>query len=425
MKKSLVYLVCLTLGLASSHCSDQTSLNKVFVSTHAKESYASHQDLAEIYYDRGQFDLAAEHGEIAFGLAENHEQTRHILAMIYLAQGGFSLISSFNSLMNKKISANASSDPFSALGDLLSIKASDIDLLGTSDGLDSDAVTSTYFKNIPLYLPKVPGDHTNPDDPRYQVKTLRAVNQAIEILCPLVPASLLSNELRASHVRYQCDPLPGTLTSPSQHLLAFILAHIIEAVHFNSVLLYSNKAENSGKLLLTNNLLARSQALKITLNQNSTDIAAIKAYVQSSVALLNSAQHIFDFTSGSMMAEMMVDLNIITDGVSKVSLFPKEFTAQLSNFRKSVLSQSSTSGKSGSASDTAALQALGQTLATKAITALSTNIDSYLSQLDSRLSKQGGVSSRATDVRPLCDKVTEYSKTNKDMQKPSSCKEAS
>ncbi len=322
-------LVCIWTLLS---CGDRSN-NRIWVSPKDKARFDVLLIKAQACYDRGEFDDAAESAQAAYAFNSKSEKAAQLLAFSKLGQIGFDVPSLAQFLITISNTQNLA-NLLLALKQLLNIREQDLLAMSTK----KEVSTNLYFVGLDLYFPKTPGDYTNTSDPRGSVPLLLKMNEVIAVMCPFVPA-----DLRGSGARYACTDNTGFAVHPSQTLILYAMAHLAEAVAFNSLLFYSSNTQTSTSAtsdpLTASNLLQRINTFsKITSGDEDTIVGAFSEMATAYVAIV-------DPSVGSMESEILVDFSQVINAFKRISGLPSSVIGSLNTAMAQLTNIQTTSGE--------------------------------------------------------------------------------
>ena len=382
-------------------CGASTSFNKVFTTKEDEERLDSLLVRGRLAYDKGEFDEAISTLEEASSLAPNSERAAQTLSYSYLGKAGifpFTIISKLMTQQAKSSTTGASTDAASALTDfavLLNLTPTDLGKMGTLH-----QSSTTLLAGLDVYRPFSPGEYTSADAPRGQVDTLKYLSKALVAICPFVDVSLLGDDPRYA----KCKTTKGTATQKSQSYLITALGHLIEAVAFNTMLLYgTTTGANSG------NLFRRAEAIQSAKYDNST---LLKDYVAAIADLKGDIDSIFSTSTGSMLEDTLVDLRMAVTAFGNIPGVPKTVTSKAKKALTSLEDAATTAGakKDSISAQTSALRTQMNSAVVKKIR---TSVDAFAQSPDGK--------AKVDDVKSVCNSLLSILGGTKDL--PDSCTE--
>ncbi len=393
-KKVLLFL------LAALACGPDSNLNHLlFVSSQDKEQAETLVQLAQLSYDKGDFDEAQTYAEKAYGLNPQSESSSQILSYVYLAQAGMAPFSLIRTLVaaatgdSDSSSSSSSSSSFGfldSLASLFKIDASTLALLADLDNLDTDEDTTKYFYDLPVYLPKMPGNHAEAGSVRAEVSSLEMLSKAILVICPFLDADFMAEAYtKYGDDRYKCTANTLGQRAKAQSYLAFAMAHMAEAAIFNLVLLYSGTDSASlrataDSATLDNNLLKRVARLEAASSSANIKITEIASYTQAVIKLKESLDKVFDLTEKSMLSQTIGDLELIAEGFALIPGIPDDVKSSVDSSIEAVKKQADAI-KSKVGSNDATTQAFSQKLNGVIAKNLTAATKKYLDALSTKL----------------------------------------
>lgn len=423
-----------------SSCGPSTNLNKAFVRSADSERYDHLVTSAWAYYDEGNFDKSEQLASKANQINPNGEDAALALSYSYLAKAGiepFGVIEKLNEIETTNKEKRAAGQPINDnalvdMADLIELSETDITALGSLDGLDTDPSLSKYFAGLPVYIPNTPGNHQNSQSPRYTISTLRYINKAILTVCPFLSDLVYAEINESSFLRYDC-PKANTFIKNSGHVyLVNSLAHLVESIAFNLMLLYEESGEDSSEAALTNsstsfggssNLLKRVNRLSISEENSEVSISEIVSYTAAVLGLKNSIDAVFDLNEGSMLSDIFVNLEMIVASFSLIPGVPDSVTGGISDMLASIKTQAETIKKGSNDNETAveSNKAAAQQLNKEVVNQLNSNVSSYLQELENQKDFSEYEQAEIRELQELCGSMDLLTADVADLQPPSSC----
>ncbi len=326
------------LSLLVFSCGPGSNPNQVFVTSRDKERIDALLVKADIGLDRGRLSDARDAAEKAYEKNKNNMTAAVTLANIIIEQANLSLLDIAykiaNDLGGAKTSSTAkASDILGTLAGIVGLQASDLDKIATKK-----ASQNPFFTDLDVYYPLTPGLLSKLDSPRFQMPLLRSINQAIEILCPFVKESVTQ---ATEQQRAKCKKVADSeITNRATVHLSYALAHLFEAVIFNSILTYANGTFKlaSTDSATTSNLFLRAGKLQ-NVPFNATNASN---YFSAVLELVDNINNVLDITDESMLTETMADITIAVKSLEAITGVPKSLIGQLdavlTNIEKAVTS---------------------------------------------------------------------------------------
>jgi tetratricopeptide (TPR) repeat protein len=325
------------IGLILAGCGKDSNVNQIFKSSDDDKRFDTLLALGRINYDQGNHDAARKYAEQAYTINPESEKGATLYAYVLLGQVGIDPFSMTKSLITKTSTsstaattttgtttkldlAEASTNGAEALtkfSTLINIDEVDIKNMG-----DYESSDNKYFKDFPIFIPKKP----NADGgPRSVNKTLINVVKAIKVICPFV-----SPDARIDgYDLHDCTSSDSDLKTQAKSHFLWSLAHLAEALAFNSVLLYDGGDGKAAALAEADapetGVFKRVSALDQT-KFSGTEIAD---YVDAVVELKDNIQAIFDTSSDSMLFSTLSDLTAVSLGFAAMPGIPDSVTKSI------------------------------------------------------------------------------------------------
>lgn len=310
-----------------------SSLNDVWVSEDDKLRIDTLLDQAIMNLDKGDYDTANDLIQKAARVDPYNEKIAQTKGYIVLGQAGFDVFSATLKLMESETSSSKEKGNFlNVLYEILIVdEEKDFPNIGKKD----DGSSVSMFNGLTVYVPELPGSLDDSNSPRYKVPLLNKANDAIKIICPFVSREVI--EKYKTKARYKdCQDLTARGENPSQSHMLFSLAHLAEAVLFNSVLLYSGTQATSQA---NSNWFQRANKITTQSTSFGSDKGKLKEYVSAVSGFSDGFNKAFDvLREESLFSALLDDLNIAIDSFSQVSGLPSSFTKALKSLVESISS---------------------------------------------------------------------------------------
>lgn len=410
MKISL-WLCNFGLLTALLSCGSSSPNALLFSSKADKERIESLYAEGRTAYDNGQFDKAIEKLKKAYDLNPNYEKVAQELAFAYLGKAGFDMFSTAKKMMDldkQNKATGTSSDAAGALSGysiLLNLTSADQLKMGTLVSSDNP-----FFKDLDVIHPKDPGVIEDADSVRSVVDTLRYVNQAMMTICPFVDSALWAGD----STRFgSCKATNAQEDRPSQSHLIFGIAAMIEAISFNTILLYSG---SSSSLTLDSSGLAAAGSSNLekraaAMNQKTFTASQIADYSDAVTELQSDISAVLNTSATSMLSATLIDLRLAVNAFKQIAGMPQSVTDSLNGGLKTLEKGAVTAGESAGSFD-GQLATLRQQMTGTVITQLKTSIKTALAQ--------SGVT--AEQKKAVCDAYTTITTgTTAASEKPTGC----
>jgi hypothetical protein len=367
-----------------SACGKDTNINQIFKISGEDERIDTLLALGRIHYDRGEHEKAGVYASEAYEINHNNEKAAILYAYVLLGQVGIDPFSMAGAIIKKtedeaaakvaaakgaKLAETASTTSgASALSDfatLINIEKKDIELMGKVE--DSELA---IFADIPIF---VPAKADAEGGPRTTNNTLVHIKQAVDVICPFI-ASAARVE---GYSRHTCTSATGVMKFQSKSHFLWALAHLGEALAFNSAMLYSPTTTGTLTASATPDTGLFKRATALSTKGSSVTIDGIADYVAAVIELKTNVAQIFDTASDSMLFATLSDLTAVTLAFGQIAGMPdtitKKITAGLATI-KELGSKLSTGADSELDQRTAALKLqMSKTLNTS----LKTSIDAF------------------------------------------------
>lgn len=393
MKASVlkVAINAIFLTLISIGCGTGTNLNKLLYVDKEDEKRLDHLlSDAQLAYDNGEYQEALNLLEKAEKQTSNSERVIQLKAFSQLAVGGFDPLSLIGKIVTqtekKSSSSNDTGDILSSLSSILEISTEDLEKLGTKNEQSDNDI----LKGLTIFLPKNPGSHLTSGSPRYEVKALSQLNKAIATICPLINPELLKTDGTISMDRYKCDSFQGSSAFSAQAYVLFSLAHLIETLAFNIVLLYSSDSGDSSEsnAQANSNIFKRIKKVEETGKQDLS-LSSLTAYTEAITEVVGNVGSIFDTQEGTMLYETMANLRKTVSAFTYIEGIPSSFTKQV---EKALTKIEEAAQQAGSTVNNISGETgiLAQKLGDKIVTKLNSQVDTFFTKVDDLKSEQGG-----------------------------------
>lgn len=323
-----------------SSCGRDSNLNQIFKIGGEDQRFDTLMALAKIHYDRGEHNKAAEYASEAYEINPSSEKAAVLYSYVLIGQVGIDPFAMTKALMEKSStstgttagttkladSSSSAADAMSQFSSLINIESADIKKMGTVEESDNP-----IFKDIPIFIP------TKPDaegGARLTNATVININRAIKVICPFVaPAARVED-----YALHNCTSATGTMQHQAKSHFLWALAHLGEALAFNSALLYNGDASSTAltqapKTSTPNTgLFARVEAL----NSTTFKVEELADYVGAVGELKDNVEAVFSTDDDSMLYSTLADLTAITLAFAQVPGVPVSVTAKISDGLKTV-----------------------------------------------------------------------------------------
>jgi tetratricopeptide (TPR) repeat protein len=356
-------------------CGDNAPLNSVFTTGDDKTRVDYILAKAQAHLDNGNFDSAQNLAERALAINAHNETAAQLLGFALLARAGLSPFEMAEKLIDvAESSASGTTGILFALSPIAETEASDFDVIGTRDHSNL-----AIFEDFDVYTPNLPGSLEDPNSPRNQVHVLHTTNRIIEAICPFVDPNALQPDVDNRHV---CDFSFARKDAPTQSLFLWALAHLVEALALNKVLMFRDDLIDPNATEATSNDTSSLNLFKrVTALQASQSQLSITDFVTAVTTVQNNILSIYDDAEGSLLFTVMTDLTAVLKAFQAIDGIPDSVVASLRSVIDSINTQASQIGEN---SDTVSGQATG--FRDQLINAMSSNmaenVDQYISDND-------------------------------------------
>lgn len=411
---------------------EQQSLHKLLFVTSDDENRTDVLiEKARLDFDSGNYYSAQEKTEKILSSDPEHRAAILLKANSELAMAELSLLDIITRVIDDTTSSTSSttSDTADTLNNLsslvLNLTTSDYEALGTMSTLNNNSILG----EIGVITPTDPGDFETPGTPRHDLNSLRLINQAIKTVCPLISTEVLTS--LPSNSRYNCAAAANQ--GSVQASFIFFTGHFVEALIFNSVLLYSDSDNNASSLqLLTDSAEANSAIFKqITALENGSSqtqdsFDALTDLTEAISEVTKNVQSIFDTSDGSMLSSLMVNLRTAVDVIGAIDGVPDDFTKSLTSALDNIEETAAKAGESTNSvsSETSALK---QKLSGQIVQKLNTQMKTFFSKVDTLKAESGGDLSECqkAKVKNMCSQSSSIVADFDSIATPDGCNEYS
>lgn len=394
-----------------SACGADSNVNKfIFSNQGDDEEFEPLVERAQLLYDQGDMDKAAELAQKAIVVEPTNEKARILMGYISLSQAGVDpfiiadrLIAlsktdaeddgSTCSSLSSSGGGGSAASTLTAMSCLLNLSDTDYEKMGSFE--DSEDVPS-IFANYPVLLPNSPGylfneetGETDPDSMRSQVGTLYYLNKAIEFVCPFVNHSA-TGVIYSDDARHNCTEVTYHRHLTTKAHLVWGLAHLIEALAFNTILLYegdgSTTLAESSSGGFSSNLLNRVTALN-----NANEFSSLSEYANTLTTLKSNVDTVFKLPEGdesagaSMLQSTLINLKTTSGAFGAISGMPDSMTKSIEEVITKIEEIAGKLQDSGSGSESELdkqSRALQGQFNEKAVTQMEESIEEYTSQVN-------------------------------------------
>jgi hypothetical protein len=238
--------------------------------------------------------------------------------------------------------SNASGQ-LASLASLVGLGSSDyesITLPGNRQGELEGAPTSGPFRDLPVYLPKNSVEARDSDSP-----TLYHIARATLVLCPFMPASvkILGDQPDIRHGAESCQTDEEISRPGSNALFVWAVAHLVEAIAFHQVVLYTQDG-------VTPNLQKRAAIL-----ESRSEIPSLTEYVKAVKDLAAVVDIILPTDAGaaraSMLTAMFNDLQTVSLAFQNMAAVPEDVSKGIVDAIAELQGQKDKIGSAGGSAD--------------------------------------------------------------------------
>lgn len=245
--KSIFLAFLLWSGLTA--CSESSNLNGIIARNWAAKDPKALISHSEILFDQGDYAGALKSAQDAYSLAPYSSACAVQLSYSLLGVAGLDLFQLARKMIEKSASSPAAessslADTGNAAGQLVSLAslvgltAEDYEAITLPDnrlGELEGAPTTGPFRDLPVFLPK-----SAPEARSSSSATIQGIALATRVLCPFMPdeVKLLGDSGDIRHLDASCESREFSSHTKSKALFVWAVAHLIEAVAFNQVVLY-------------------------------------------------------------------------------------------------------------------------------------------------------------------------------------------
>jgi hypothetical protein len=311
-------------------CSGSTNFNQFFVSKKQKEALDSLNARAEIAYDKGDFQEALKYAQKAYDANPTSEAASVLLGYIRLSLAGVDTFQLADNLIQQSDNASSSliaetKDVSSSLGDLAGIigfSEEELTKLTTTEvgelkGESENPIFDEESMNVVFPLSAA-------DARANIVDNLVHLNSAIDVVCPWVEesAKILETSGRdvndPRHLPKECPPSTTTRRFSAKAHYLWSMAHLSEAIAFNSV--------------FSKNLTAldkRAEALNSKSSVNPADYVGGVVELAEIVAILMPTDP--EESASSMLKAIFNDFKATSTGFAAIPGMPDSLSKSINS----------------------------------------------------------------------------------------------
>lgn len=269
-------------------------------------------------------------------LAENpyHEDAAILRANLYLAESGVTPFDLTLKMINNDSASSETDDVLGGLSSLVEITDEEYKKLGTTT-TSTSGETNTVFSDIPVFQPAAPGSVDTADSPRSSVAILKNLSFLIKTICPFVTPSIRKSDpdqatTTGYDARHVCDSAKTELKSTGKSNFVFAIAHLLEALVYNQVVLDTGAGEFQSTAL---NLAASSETSALTKRGDKLkDIEPLDdpdKYIASVKELQDNFTKVFSSDTTSMFATLMLNMRIVSESFGAIAGIPDSIISKI------------------------------------------------------------------------------------------------
>lgn len=345
-------------GLLMTACGKDTNLNQIFKTSGENERLDSLIAVGQVHFDQGEYDQAEEYAQKAYDRNNDSEDAALLLAYTKLGQAGINPFTIAKKLILKSEESKASNttklaettSAASALeefADFISISTDDIDSM-----IETESVTEyadIFGSGFSIPIPKEPDAA---DGPRNSVNTIKKLVEAIKVICPFVshPNSDDATDTGAivkGYALHDCEPTKHETKLRAKSNFLWGLAHLVEAVAYNTVILQSGTASAGLAGTTTTALQQKAEKLKSV----KPTLENITEYVGAVSELKEDVSKVLDTSKGGMLYTVLADLKAVSGGFDSIVGMPKDIKSKIDNAINSITSTLDTLSTGSSEAD--------------------------------------------------------------------------
>lgn len=373
-----------SIAIIAAGCGSSNINETLFSTASQDDSFESLTTTGRLHNDQGEYDQAIEKLEKANALNPHDEETARLLGFAYLGQAGLGLFEIVEKILDLNTSSTSSSnaaDTLSNFSGLIGLTDAEFLLMGeTNTGLDTDGNQNSIVEGLPVIRPyQLSGDN----NPRTKVTTLVAITKMLQVICPFVDQSLKADD--GSDRYANCEETSGRGSKSAETHFLFAIGHLLEAVAFNQVILYSKNDTSTSTTETTTttnsvsgNLLKRAEALEkapFSTPSEFTDYLAALSIIKQDF------DSVFDTDNAtSMLSATLDNIRIAVNSFGKISGIPSGVTSNLSEALDSLEKTAEQTQVGSGQEKTAQSGALKSQLDSAITTAIKTSGEKYIQE---------------------------------------------
>jgi hypothetical protein len=318
----------LLLALLLPGCSESTNIMGLIAASSTAQDAGALLSRSRIRLDAGDYEGALRDAEASLALAPDCGACAVQVGYCHLGVAGLDMFQLARKLMEKNEAGEDGAAPLTSAADsnasgqlaslasLVGLGPSDyaaITLPGNRLGELEGAPGSGPFRDLPVYLPKNSVDARDSDSP-----TLFHIARATLVLCPFMPASvkILGEQADIRHGAESCQADEEIGKPGSNALFVWAVAHLVEAIAFHQVVLYTQDG-------VTPNLQKRAAIL-----ESRSEIPSLTEYVKAVKDLAAVVDIILPTDVGaaraSMLTAMFNDLQTVSLAFQNMAAVPED-----------------------------------------------------------------------------------------------------
>lgn len=360
-------LLLLLLALLLPGCSETTNIMGFIAAPGTEHDAGALLSRSRIRLDAGDYAGALRDAEASLALAPDCGPCAVQVGYCHLGVAGLDMFQLARKLIEKnevaeetsgalgsrggskvfgRLASSADSNAsgqLASLASLVGLGSSDyeaITLPGNRQGELEGAPTSGPFRDLPVYLPKNSVEARDSDSP-----TLYHIARATLVLCPFMPASvkILGEQPDIRHGAESCQTDEEIGRPGSNALFVWAVAHLVEAIAFHQVVLYTQDG-------VTPNLQKRAAIL-----ESRSEIPSLTEYVKAVKDLAAVVDIILPTDAGaaraSMLTAMFNDLQTVSLAFQNMAAVPEDVSKGIVDAIAELQGQKDKIGSAGGSAD--------------------------------------------------------------------------
>ncbi len=340
----------LLLPLLLLSCSESTNIMGLIAAPFVDTDAGALLSRSRIRLDAGDYEGALRDAEASLTLAPDCGACAVQAAYCHLGVAGLDMFQLARKMIEKNEasaetqldteseSGNASGQ-LTALASLVGLGLSDyeaITLPGNRQGELEGAPSTGPFRSLPVFLPKTAPEARASDSP-----TLLHIARAVEIICPFMPSpvKILGDQPDIRHGDASCLRDEEIDKAGSNALFVWAVAHLVEAIAFHQVVLYTQDG-------VTPNLQKRAAIL-----ESRSEITSLTEYVLAVKDLAAVVDIILPTEASaaraSMLTAMFNDLQTVSLAFQNMAAVPEDLSKGIVDAIAELQGQKEKIGSSG------------------------------------------------------------------------------